>query len=115
MALVGIHRDDDVALRGHRRRLAQAVADGGAQSLILLVAVDDQREIAAVLFQNLMGPVGAAIVHHDDGKPQVFVGQALEDAAQQIADVGLFVVGRENHDNAGNPVWRKRRPDYLWR
>ena len=41
MALVGVHRDYDIALARHCRRLAQSVADGGAQSLILLVPVHD--------------------------------------------------------------------------
>ena len=38
VAFVGIHGDDDVALVGDGRRLAQAVADGGAESLVLFVA-----------------------------------------------------------------------------
>jgi hypothetical protein len=73
-----------------------------------------KREIAAVFFENLMGPVRASIVHHDDGKAEVFVGQALENAAQQIADVGLFVVCRKNYDNTRNPMRRKGGPGYLW-
>jgi hypothetical protein len=64
------------------------------------VPVNHQREIAAVFFQDLVCPVRAAIVHDDDGKSQVFVAQALENAAQQVADVGLFVVRRKDYDNA---------------
>jgi hypothetical protein len=56
--------------------------------------MDDQRKFAAVLFQDLLRAIGAAIVHDDDGEPQMFIGQALENSPQQIAYVRLFVVSR---------------------
>ena len=77
--------------------------------------MNDEVEIAAVLFEDLVGAVGAAIVHHDDGEAQVFIGEAFEDAAQQVADIGLFVIGGENHDDAGNPVRLKGGRTTSWR
>ena len=113
--LVGIQGNDNVASGSRRCRLPQPVADRGAQAQILGVPMNRQREIAAILLQDLLGAVGAAVVHDDNGKAQVLLGQAFEDAAQQVADVRLFVKGGQDHEDSRTSRRLRNRPDYRWR